>query len=670
MAAQENQKMQEVISLTQDLLKEMSSDSDLSLDPSVDPSVNHEWLKKKLPALAINLMRSGEDVTQALLCSYIDKGQDYIARQLLALKQGQKDERRKPPKLTYESVVESLAKSQQQQMDEDDLFAKELDEIKNLIVTKQIDIHADNDYVLRAAAENGHYEIVDLLLAHDVDIHACNDDILRMAAENGHYETVELLLVHHADIHADNDYALREAAKRGHYEVVEILLAHGANVHAWSDGALRIAVVKGHYKVADLLLANGADIHARNDEVLRFALAARQYEVVDTLLTHGISIDMLKPAQKEKLKIHKKWRNLYGDFVPPACFLDKNPYDFKLKTYLAVHDALEKEGYKGDACAEYAYNISTLFRGEECAWQYLQKWGKAGKQPLHDIGHAIKIPDRIPQGGAIDYKAWGDAVLQQGPNMARLVKFADRVAQPLKSANGQVYSYKNTKLAVAEFVFKNAAKNPELAGLCFEFEWDDDDFDAARKQVKKYKKLFAAHGLKKPRGRIPDITIDGAEFGKPEYQLHKLPDGDVRGLFLGEFTDCCQHLADAGRDCAKHGFLSEEGGFYVVAHKKTQEIIAQSWAWRGATDELVFDSLESLRNRFDAANWSKLATCFADKIAGDQDSDISAFHIGAGGATPSLAFNEARLAKPLDYDGYRDSKKNQYAVRQFEYSSL
>ena len=48
----------------------------------------------------------------------------------------------------------------------------------------------------------------------------------------------------------------------------------------------------------------------------------------------------------------------------------------------------------------------------------------------------------------------------------------------------------------------------------------------------------------------------------------KLPDGDYLGLVLGDITDCCQSIGGAGAKCAKHGYLPDNGGFYVVTDKK------------------------------------------------------------------------------------------------------
>jgi ankyrin repeat protein len=102
---------------------------------------------------------------------------------------------------------------------------KELTDINTWkwLISVNADIHADNDYALRLASENGHLEVVKLLLEHNANIHSNNDDALRSASVNGHLEVVKLLLEHNADIHADNDYALRLASSKGHLEVVKLL---------------------------------------------------------------------------------------------------------------------------------------------------------------------------------------------------------------------------------------------------------------------------------------------------------------------------------------------------------------------------------------------------------------------------------------------------------------
>ena len=183
------------------------------------------------------------------------------------------------------------------------------------------------------------------------------------------------------------------------------------------------------------------------------------------------------------------------------------------------------------------------------------------------------------------------------------------------------------------------------------YQIDEEDFNDALDIVKKLKG--------KTKNRIPAITIDGNSFGLPKATFSKLPDGDYRGLVLGQITNCCQSIGGAGEDCAKHGFTSENGGFYVVA-TNDNEIIGQSWAWRGKKGELVLDSLETLGKRVNADQWGKLAKEFAKALKG---TDVTALHIGQGGGTPrNLPLETAKpVAEPKDYNGYRDSGR-QYRV--------
>jgi hypothetical protein len=68
---------------------------------------------------------------------------------------------------------------------------------------------------------------------------------------------------------------------------------------------------------------------------------------------------------------------------------------------------------------------------------------------------------------------------------------------------------------------------------------------------------------------------------------------DKRGPFLGLYTDCCQHLHNAGSSCAKAGYKNPDSGFYVI--EKDGQIVAQSWVWVDTTGKyLVLDSIEGL----------------------------------------------------------------------------
>ena len=98
--------------------------------------------------------------------------------------------------------------------------------------------------------------------------------------------------------------------------------------------------------------------------------------------------------------------------------------------------------------------------------------------------------------------------------------------------------------------------------------------------------------LKIKKNREQYESIPAVESECNGYRMYRLDKEDYRGLFLGEYTNCCQTIGNAGGFCAWHGFQETNGAFYVVEDKKGK-IVAQSWVWRH-NDEVVFDNIECL----------------------------------------------------------------------------
>jgi hypothetical protein len=306
-----------------------------------------------------------------------------------------------------------------------------------------------------------------------------------------------------------------------------------------------------------------------------------------------------------------------------------------------------------------SFKATALFGREDKLLRYLEKWGEKGRAPLHNLMWGLEIPKQ----GRPDFKAWSDALMQHGPKMAGLVQYADHCPVPLRSECGRSVSYEKTADKIAMSVYESAKDHPDLAKFCFKKNWLSAHFKDAVDQLDKYEALYADNEGVKPNNRIPDIKINGKRFGKEGYRFYKLPDGDARGLVLGEHTNNCQHLASTGASCAKHGFLSEEGGFYVVAKEGSDEIVAQSWAWRGKKGEIVFDSLESLGDRMDNEEWLNLTKCLSYQFK--KHADITAFYVGTGGGTPDVGLKTLKKddnAQPIDHKDYSDAKEAQYRV--------
>lgn len=109
------------------------------------------------------------------------------------------------------------------------------------------------------------------------------------------------------------------------------------------------------------------------------------------------------------------------------------------------------------------------------------------------------------------------------------------------------------------------------------------------------------------------------------YIMYRLGADDPRGVFLGHYTDCCQHPGGAGSSCAWHGHQSPDGAFFVV--EKNGKIVTQSWAWRHK-DGVCFDNVEALSGHHGNVKIKELYERYAAKLLGKMG--ISAVTVGLG----------------------------------------
>jgi ankyrin repeat protein len=546
------------------------------------------------------------------------------------------------------------------------------------------DIQAHDNQALLTATMRHDYELVKFLLQNGADAKAQDSRALYRAD----IKTAKILLKYGADPAARESSVLRDAIQRDDYAMAELLLDHGADPNARGRSSiglageslvlintmLNLALSLEHDGEAEskdggllikLLLDHGADPLADNAKAIKIALSKGQFDAFEILRSHCPDLSLLDDETRASCQRFDMWQQQYPDMLEKYDqLLNYRPYHFDKDTFEAVYQTLsEHEGYNGAirTLTKYAYNAACLFKSADRLQRYFKRWGEYGSQPLHDVIQDIKIPQK----GALDLKAWGDAVLAHGPKMARLVEYSDRLAQPMKGASDG-WSYNKTKAEIAQHAYDNGRKHPLFAQHCYNFTWSERYFEQGLKLIAEYEQQYAANDNKKGSA-IPDITLDGEAFDKEGYRFRRLEDGDVKGLLLGEFTNCCQHLANQGADCARYGFISEHSGFYVVEDKKTSDIVAQSWAWRGDKGELVFDSLESLAGHFNAQQWAALCAEFSDKLKKHaQLLAIPSFHVGTSGGTPkAMGFRAEPPANPIDYDGYRDSTL-QYLVARYK----
>lgn len=212
-------------------------------------------------------------------------------------------------------------------------------------------------------------------------------------------------------------------------------------------------------------------------------------------------------------------------------------------------------------------------------------------------------------------------------------------------------NYNKSKTKLLKFINGISFRNiqiPELVGECSKWGYTDEQFDILQEHILK-------RGKPKKEERIADISLE-----VDNYKIYKITSDNYKGLFLGEYTNCCQHPRSVGSSCAFHGMFSPYGGFYVV--EKNGDIVAQSWCWVNEDNIFVFDSIEVLNN-----NDIKIFTIFK-KLAKELKKHYFNYkHICLGSyAGADIYNNKASLSNykmPKDYSGYSDCGESLYVFQ-------
>lgn len=480
------------------------------------------------------------------------------------------------------------------------------------------------------------------------------------AALQAVYREVKSTIGERSDLAAS---VVRETYNRSYELQVSDFLVRVAEAKGWSGCDLAEI-----FKSIDSLSPRVAQ-HIANS-----AVQCQRWLLLRELIAGG-HLDVI-PEKRDELRAHPVYaarmqgahawdRILPGRDVGPNMLTQpvKNIRPALLRDVAAL---IESETMDPGGSLSAAYRLCAVFRSEDRIMRYLERWGakiKQDKLTLMSLAQTITFPEKEP---AIDPGAWGDFLLRYGPEAGKLVRYADRLAAPTGSMN-------EMREQAAQYHYRRGRENPALSAFCFRRNVSEEAHDQALAL------LARKAALEVPRvQRIPDMQIDGEEFGMKGARFYRLKDNDFRALFLGLLVDCCQHLDKwngnaAAAWCARHGFQSEHGGFYVIETNEG-EIIGETWAWRATGGQMVFDSLETLGKnmtdncRVTKAQWSALMERVKDRLAADPG-DITALMVGTDGqrcpllnynvpnAAPAPYAKAAYPAKPLDHKGYSDSRE-------------
>jgi hypothetical protein len=129
--------------------------------------------------------------------------------------------------------------------------------------------------------------------------------------------------------------------------------------------------------------------------------------------------------------------------------------------------------------------------------------------------------------------------------------------------------------------------------------------------------------------------------------------------FIGELTDCCQHVGGAGEACAIDSQMNPTSGLFVVRDRDGR-IVAQSWVWfDSGRDGVCFDNIEwahgALTNDAKEARGKTIQEVYknaANHLAETWGVDVT---VGVGYTDRTVIDGLEPAREMLEPDGYHDS---------------
>lgn len=379
------------------------------------------------------------------------------------------------------------------------------------------------------------------------------------------------------------------------------------------------------------------------------------------------------PLDKKIEKAFLEANNKYKYFAKEASGLDLEKF---AKCYKAFKfRQIYEEGLSDDLLVEGAYKAVVLFNGDiKILDQAINTsmGARSNPHPAHDI--AIKTIPELP-----NYQELGDSLHEwqsliksskTGGTEKIIDNFQHAIALvPVFKKNGFPKNLKQLEGLVSILSYKEAVKAPEIARIFSKYNISENRFDNATKL------LYASKDRKKS-DLIPDVI---AKHG--DYYAVKLPAGDPRSLILGDITGCCQSFDGHSKMCVRDGMTLPNNGFYVYLKAKkgfdpqnidwgnledSATIVGQSYAWRGKTGNIAFDSLEVKKyKQYDEFPAKELLMGLSEEIM-RQDPKIERITLGKGGGTEAfkgkLSLSKSELPEKMRTGIMYGDAREQYEI--------
>ena len=157
-----------------------------------------------------------------------------------------------------------------------------------------------------------------------------------------------------------------------------------------------------------------------------------------------------------------------------------------------------------------------------------------------------------------------------------------------------ILSHQDTTIKDLQYAIGYAEEIPMRAGTTLaQVRWHRTYMES----LGEVKKIESEYGKTVPGFSLSDypcnLAPDGITYDGMTARVLDLSDEKDIALaaMLGDLTNCCQRLEDAGETAMMHGFLNPDAGFWII-EDKDGKIKAQAEIWKTNDGDLVFDNIE------------------------------------------------------------------------------
>lgn len=249
------------------------------------------------------------------------------------------------------------------------------------------------------------------------------------------------------------------------------------------------------------------------------------------------------------------------------------------------------------------------------------------------------VDSSTPLSAALEYKGWDAGLIEHGPGLFFYIKnspLLDEISRNPKgtlllgSIDRQLYG----KIAA----LLERTTNEELSRYQ---DWKIvKDLSAIRNFQRECIAQLGGTVLPDKASGLPEMYIDGKDFGMPGHSFKRLSYQDPRFFIVGRFTKSCEYVDGHWGETVKKAYMDRTSTFYCVLNER-DEILAHTWTYRDPESwKIQFDGFEADQNEV------KINRELLEKIIAQVRTDYPNQSFVVGTSAKHIGYEEISTIKP------------------------